>query len=169
MSEDTPTPPDARRGSTRRLCRLAGAALVSFAVSSAVISASTPPAVAQDSSGLGHPQILITPYLWLGGVYSTTTTPLARIPEVNSSVGPFELLGHLTGAPFMGSAEIHDGPISLLGDVFHIPVSTNITTRNVLFQGGKAELQANSGTALVLYRLLESANQFADLGAAFRV
>jgi hypothetical protein len=68
----------------------------------------------------------------------------------------------------MGSAEIHDGPISLLGDVFHIPVSTNITTRNVLFQGGKAELQANSGTALVLYRLLESPNQFADLGAGFR-
>jgi hypothetical protein len=168
MSEDTPLSAGARRGLTRRLCRLARAALASLAVSLAVIGAAAPPAVAQDSSGIGHPQIFVTPYLWLGGVYATTTTPLARIPEVNSSVGPFELLGHLTGAPFMGSAEIHDGPISLLGDVFHIPVSTNITTRNVLFQGGKAELQANSGTALVLYRLLESPNQFADLGAGFR-
>jgi hypothetical protein len=125
-------------------------------------------ACAQDWGSLGHPEIFVTPYLWLGGVYATTATPLARIPEVNSSVGPFELLGHLDGAPFMGSAEIRDGPISLLGDVFHIPVSTNITTRNVLFQGGKAELQANSGTALVLYRLLEAPNQYADLGAGFR-
>jgi hypothetical protein len=148
----------------QQTCRLILAAVASIAgIASGLRSAG-----AQDAGGLGHSQIFITPYLWLGGVYATTATPLARIPEVNSSVGPFELLGHLDGAPFMGSAEIHDGPISLLGDVFHIPVSTNITTRNVLFQGGKAELQANSGTALVLYRLLESPNQFADLGAGFR-
>ena len=63
----------------------------------------------------------------------------------------------------MGSAEIHDGPFSLLGDVLHVPVSTNITTRNVFFQGGKAELQANTGTALLLYRVCDSPNQFADL------
>ena len=126
------------------------------------------PAGAQDSGGLGHPQIFVTPYLWLSGIYATTQTPLARVPEVNSSVGPFELLGKLTGAPFMGSAEIHDGPFSLLGDVLHVPVSTNITTRNVLFQGGKAELQANTGTALLLYRVCDSPNQFADLGAGFR-
>ena len=168
MPEDTLSPAGARRGIAPRLRKLARAALASLAVGLAVIGAATAQASAQDSGGLGHPQIFITPYLWLGGVYATTATPLARIPEVNSSVGPFELLGHLDGAPFMGSAEIRDGPISLLGDVFHMPLSTKITTRNVLFQGGKAELQANSGTALVLYRLLESPNQFADLGAGFR-
>lgn len=148
----------------QQTCKLILAAFAGIAGIASVLQS----AGAQDAGGLGHPQIFISPYLWLGGVYATTATPLARIPEVNSSVGPFELLGHLTGAPFMGSAEIHDGPISLLGDVFHIPVSTNITTRNVLFQGGKAELQANSGTALVLYRLLESPNQYADLGVGFR-
>jgi len=168
VSEDSPSPAGARRGMMRRLRKLARAALGSLAVSLAVIGAATPPAGAQDSGGLGHPQIFVTPYLWLAGIYATTATPLARIPQVDSSVGPFQLLGHLDGAPFMGSTEIHDGPISLLGDVLHVPVSTNITTRNVLFQGGKAELQANTGTALLLYRVLESPTQFADLGPGFR-
>ena len=56
-----------------------------------------------------------------------------RAPEVNSSVGPFEMLGDLDGVPLMGSAEIRVGPIGLLGDVLHVPVETNITTRNVFF------------------------------------
>ena len=103
-------PAGARRGMMRRLRKLARAALASLAVSLAVIGAATPPAGAQDSGGLGHPQIFVTPYLWLAGIYATTATPLARIPQVDSSVGPFQLLGHLDGAPFMGSAEIHDGP-----------------------------------------------------------
>src|SRR5947209_17897836 len=83
-----------------------------------------PAASAQEVSVPSGTQIFVAPYLWLGGVYGTTATPLARITAVNSSVGPFQLLGHLDGAPFMGSAEIHDGRISLLGDVVHRAVST---------------------------------------------
>jgi hypothetical protein len=113
-------------------------------------------------------QIFVTPYVWLPGVYATTQTPLARAPEVNSSVGPFEALGKLEGAPFMGSAEIRDGPIGLLGDVVHGPYGSNITTRNVFYQGGKAALTANTGTALVVYRVLDAPTQYADLGGGFR-
>jgi hypothetical protein len=91
-----------------------------------------------------------------------------RAPEVNSSVGPFEMLGDLDGVPLMGSAEIRVGPIGLLGDVLHVPVETNITTRNVFFRGGQAALRTNTGTALVLYRLVDAPNQFADLGVGFR-
>ena len=68
MPEDTPLPAGARRGLTRRLYRLARAALASLAVGLAVIGATTHPAVAASLGGLGHPQIFITPYLWLGGV-----------------------------------------------------------------------------------------------------
>jgi hypothetical protein len=125
-------------------------------------------ASAQETPSLGHPEFFVTPYLWLAGVYATTQTPLDRIPSVNSSVGPFEMLGHLEGAPFMGSAEIRDGPIGLLGDFLHVPVSTKITTRNVLFQGGNAALATNTGTALVVYRVLSAPNQFADFGGGFR-
>jgi hypothetical protein len=78
------------------------------------------------------------------------------------------LLGDLNGVPFMGSAEIRVGPIGLLGDVLHVPVESTITTRNVFFQGGKAALTTNTGTALVLYRVLDAPSQFADLGGGFR-
>jgi hypothetical protein len=36
-------------------------------------------------------------------------------------------LGDLVGAPFMGSAEIRYGPVGLLGDVLHFPLSTNVS------------------------------------------
>ena len=177
MSEDTPLPGGACRGITRRLCKLARAPLASLAVSLAVIGAATPPSVAQeapppegaqDSGGLGHPQFFVTPYLWLAGVYATTQTPLERVSTVDSSVGPFEMLGHLEGAPFMGSVEIRDGPFGLLGDALHVPVSTKVTTRNVFFQGGNVALATNTGTALVVYRVLSAPNQFADFGGGFR-
>ena len=125
-------------------------------------------ASAQETTGFGQPQFFITPYLWLAGVYATTQTPLERVPQVNSSVGPFEMLGDLKGAPFMGSAEIRDGPIGLLGDVLHVPVGTNITTRNVFFRGGNVALAMNTGTALVVYRVLSAPNQFVDFGGGFR-
>jgi hypothetical protein len=143
-------------------------AMASLAVSITFIALRADPACSQDAAGLGHPQFFVTPYLWLSGVYATTQTPLARLPEVNSSVGPFEMLGNLNGVPFMGAAEIRDGPFSLMGDVLHVPVQTTITTRNVLFQGGKAALTTNTGTALLVYRVFEAPTQFADFGGGFR-
>jgi len=38
-------------------------------------------------------QVFVTPYFRLSRAYATTTTPRARTPQANSSVGPFELLG----------------------------------------------------------------------------
>jgi hypothetical protein len=146
----------------RQTCKLI---LVAFATIAGITSR---PASAQEATGFGQPQFFVTPYLWLAGVYATTQTPLDRVPTVNSSVGPFEMLGHLEGAPFMGSAEIRDGPIGLLGDVLHVPVSTKVTTRNVFFQGGNVALATNTGTALVVYRVLSAPNQFADFGGGFR-
>jgi hypothetical protein len=162
------SPAGASQGRPRQSYNLARSALASLAMSIIASALGGNPAGAQDSGGLGHPQIFVTPYLWLPGVYATTETPLARAPEVNSSVGPFELLGKLEGAPFMGSAEIRDGPIGLLGDVVHGPFGSNITTRNVFYQGGHAALTTNIGTALIIYRVLDAPNQFADLGVGFR-
>jgi hypothetical protein len=81
--------------------------------------------------------------------FCTGYSAVSQMAAAGPQIIPSGCWGTSMGRRSWGSAEIHDGPISLLGDVFHIPVSTNITTRNVLFQGGKAELQANSGTALV--------------------
>src|ERR1700738_1577469 len=152
----------------RQLHNFALSALASLAVTLAAIGAGPPSACAQDATGPYGMQLFVTPYLWLAGIDATTKTPWQRIPEVHSSVGPFQLLGHLDGAPFMGSFEVRQGPLGFLGDVLHVPVSTNVTTRNVFFQGGNAALKANMGTGVVLYRLVDQPTQFADLGVGFR-
>jgi hypothetical protein len=125
---------------------------IGFFIGVALIAAGARPARAQETTLPGGAEILFTPNLWLAGVNSTIKTPLPRVPEVNSEVGAFQVLGHLDGVPFMGQIEIHDGPFSLLGGAVRLPVSSDITTRNVLFDGGSAGLIANSGTALALPR-----------------
>jgi hypothetical protein len=152
----------------RQLHDFALSALASLVVALATIGAGPSSVCAQEATGPYGMQFFVTPYLWLAGIDATTKTPLQRVPEVNSSVGPFQLLGDLDGAPFMGSFEVRQGPLGFLGDVLHVPVSTNITTRNVLFQGGNAALKTNMGTGVVLYRLLDQPTQFADLGLGFR-
>jgi hypothetical protein len=144
------------------------AAVASLTVVLAVVVAGTHLACAQDTAGQDRTQFFVTPYLWLSGINATTKTPLPREPEVNSDVSAIDLLSRLSGVPFMGSAEIRDGPFGLLGDVLHVPVSTTIRTRDVVFQGGKAALNTNTGTALILYRALDEPLQFADAGVGFR-
>jgi hypothetical protein len=141
-----------------------------FAVfASIAVTASAPLAAsAQDVSAPGGYQFLVTPYLWLASVHATTMTPLEREPEVNSNVSTIDLLSHLDGAPFMGSIEARYGPLGFLADAIHLPVSTDITTHDIFFQGGKAELKANTGTGIALYRVLEDPVQFADAGLGFR-
>ena len=124
-----------------------------------------PPPPGTLTSGL---QVSVTPYLWLTGVHTTISTPLARAPTVDSDVGAFQLLGHLEGVPFVGSAEVRDGPFSLVGDIIHLPVGTDITTRNVFFNGGSASLTASIGTAVFLYHAVEQPVQSLDGGVGFR-
>ncbi len=142
--------------------------LAGVAVMLAAIGADLRSALAQAAPTQSGPQILVTPYLWLAGINSAIKTPLPRAPEVNSDVGAFQLLGHLNGVPFMGSAEIRDGPFSLFGDVLHVPVGTSITTRNLFYQGGNAALTTNTGTAIFFYHALDQPFQSLDAGGGFR-
>lgn len=142
--------------------------LAGLGVALAMIGADCGSALAQAAPSQSGPQIVVTPYLWLAGINSAIKTPLPRVPEINSDVGAFQLLGHLNGVPFMGSAEFRDGPFSLFGDVLHVPVGTNISTRNVFYQGGSAALTANMGTALFLYHALDQPAQELDAGVGFR-
>jgi hypothetical protein len=125
-------------------------------------------ASAQDALAPPGYQFFVTPYLWLASVHATTKTPLPREPEVNSNVSTIDLLSHLDGVPVMGSVEARYGRLGFLGDVIHLPVGTNITTHDILFQGGNAALRANTGTGLILYRWCEDPVQFADAGLGFR-
>jgi hypothetical protein len=147
-----------------QICKLIGAI---FSAITGIVS-SLPTAFAQDATILDGYQFFVTPYLWLASVHATTKTPLPNRPEVNSNVSTVDLLSHLDGAPFMGSVEIRYGRFGLFGDAIHLPVSTNITTHDVFFQGGSAALKANTGTGLVFYREFEDPVQFVDAGLGFR-
>jgi hypothetical protein len=163
------------------------ATLASVALASAAIETMPGPARAQQAPAPTEPspllpggpapppsplasglQVTVTPYLWLAGINAAISTPLRRAPVVDTSVGAFQLLGHLHAVPFLGSLEISDGPFSLLGDALHIPVGTSITTHNIFFSGGSAALTTNTGTALLLYHVLEEPAQSLDAGVGFR-
>jgi hypothetical protein len=148
-----------------RFLRTAAASLVAAV---AAVAAAPPPAAAQDVTLASGTQIFVTPYLWLSGIDSTIKTPLERAPQVNSNVSAIDLLSHLSAVPFMGSIEIRNGPLGLLGDALHVPVGTGLKTRDIAFSGGNAALITDSGTALLLYRALEAPTQYADLGVGFR-
>jgi hypothetical protein len=85
-----------------------------------------------------------------------------------SDRGALDLLGQLDGVPFLGAFEIRDGSYGFLGDFIHLPVATNVKTRNIFFEGGTADLTANTGTALFLYRPYTDSLQSLDVGAGFR-
>jgi hypothetical protein len=82
---------------------------------------------------------------------------------------PYESRGSRTdlGAPG-GESPPGDSTLGFLGDVLHVPVRTSITTHDVFFQGGTAELKTNMGTGLVIYRLLDQPTQSVDAGLGFR-
>src|SRR6266550_2580703 len=130
----------------RQTCKLVLAIFASIAG----IASGLHMACAQDAAAPSGYQFFVTPYLWLSSVHATTKTPLPRVPEVNSNVSTIDLLSHLDGVPVMGSAEVRYGPWGFLGDVIHLPVSTDITTRDILFRGGTAKMRANTGTGLFL-------------------
>src|SRR5690242_20897730 len=115
----------------RQICKLVIGVFASISGIACGLKAS-----AQDASAPGGYQLFVTPYLWLASVHATTSTPLAREPQINSNVSTIDLLSHLEGAPFMGSAEVRYGSLGFLVDAIHLPVSTKITTRDIFFQGG---------------------------------
>jgi len=82
--------------------RQTGKLVLAIVASIAGIASGLHAASAQDATPGGY-QFFVTPYLWLSSVHSTTKTPLARVPDVNSNVSTIDLLSHLDGVPVMGS------------------------------------------------------------------
>ena len=143
--------------------------LLSVFASIAAFAAGLNTAAAQEVSAPGGFEFLVYPYLWMPAIHATTLTSLEHEPQVNSDVSFIQILGHLDGAPFMGSFEIRNGDLGFLVDYIHLPVSTTINTHDIFYRGGNAELHANIATGDVLWRVLKDPVQFADIGAAFRV
>ena len=130
----------------------------------ATVGAST--SFAQNLNGL---EMSFTPYLWVAGPHAKIKTPLPNAKEVTANRDFSDVIGSLNGLPFMGSFEIRQGAFGFVGDLIHLPVGTNITTRNVFYNGGSADMTATTGTALFMYRPLADPVQFLDTGIGVRV
>jgi hypothetical protein len=135
------------------------------AVSPPLIPPPKPPPPPTFASGL---QLIAHPYLWLAGVNVAITTPLARAPQVNASAGAFQVLGDLNNVPFMGAAELRDGPFGVLADAMHLPLGVGVTTRNIFFSGGSTSMVTSIVTGDFLYRVLDQPDQTVDGGLGFR-
>ncbi len=140
------------------------------AVTTAPVLAAPPPVVPPTSpSLLSGLQLIAYPYFWMADLSMAITTPLARASQVNVSIGPGELLGDLNNAPFMGAAELRDGPFGILADAMHVPLGVPITTRNIFFSGGNTGVVMSQVTGDFLYRVLDQPSQTIDGGLGFRV
>lgn len=172
-----------RQAIARSCGQLLRAIIASFAFAFLMVEAGGQLALAQQSPALLPPplaasptppsllsglQLIAHPYFWMAGLNMAITTPLARAPQVNISAGPGEILSDLNNAPFMGAAELRDGPFGILADAQHIPLGVPITTRNVFFSGGNTGVVLSVVTGDFLYRILDQPTQTIDGGLGFR-
>lgn len=149
----------------------------------AVFCAAAPAASAQQAPDLAAPpplvspsppnsflsglQVIAYPYFWMAGLNMAITTPLARAPKVNISAGPGEIISDLNNVPFMGAAELRDGPLGFLPDAMHIPLGSR-SPRETSFFGGNTGVALSFVTGDFLYRVLDQPPQTMDGGLGFR-
>jgi hypothetical protein len=79
-----------------------------------------------------------------------------------------DLLSNLDGIPFMGKAEVRNGRMGFVVDLLSMSVEQDVTTRDVLFNGGKGKVAATTGTVLGMYRAVDTPRQSLDIGAGLR-
>jgi hypothetical protein len=113
-------------------------------------------------------EVLVTPYFWLPWISSTVRPGNTRIPSSSSVTDPGTLISHLTWVPFMGAAEVRDGPFGLALDYVHAPVKAGINTNGILFSGVTGGLTEDVGTAMFYYRPIALPEQYVDVGLGVR-
>jgi hypothetical protein len=93
--------------------------------------------IAQEATGLGGYQFFVTPLSVARERPRYQEDAACARARSEFNVSTIDPLSHLDGVPVMGSAEVRYGRFGFLDDVIHLPVSTEITTRDILFQGGR--------------------------------
>ena len=156
----------------RLISVIAIAALIGLAAHLARAQTATgQPAIGQPAppaSALGNIEVLVTPYVWTPWVDVGVNPSNTRIPSASGTVDFGQLADHMSWVPFMGAAEIRDGPFGFMIDDLHAPLRAGISTHNILFSGGTGGLVMDSGTAMFLYRPLAQPDQYVDVGMGVR-
>jgi hypothetical protein len=125
-------------------------------------------AAAQQAPRADGWQFALTPYVWFSGISGDVRTRSQRDPDVSVSASFGDLLSNLDGIPFMGTAEVRNGRMGLVVDLLSMSVEQDVTTRDVLFNGGKGKVTATTGTVLGMYRAVDTPRQSLDIGAGLR-
>ena len=125
------------------------------------------PAQAQQVS-FGKWEVLVDPYLWIPWTSTEVRPSNARIPSSSGTIDPGQFISHLSWVPFMGAAEIRNGPFGIAVDYLHAPVRTGFGTRNILFGGGGVGATIDTGSATFLYRPVAMPDQYLDVGLGVR-
>lgn len=104
--------------------------------------------------------------MWLAGIKGTTTAPASGI-AFNREFG--DILKDLSGIPLMFAAEVRKGPAALSVDLVWMKLASEIDTRNILFNDGKASLSTLQVTTTGLYRVIEEPAGTLDVGVGMRL
>jgi hypothetical protein len=127
---------------------------------------------AQAQTGVPPPpawQFSITPYAWLPGLSGSLTTPLPRLGDRSFDLSSGTVVTSLSTVPVMVAGEARYGRFALVGDIFYAGLEQDLTTRDLLFQGGHARHTSAIGTILGMVRLVDAPRQSLELGAGTRI
>jgi hypothetical protein len=109
-----------------RVEALVGAFLGAFLGAAGIAAAAVlgGPAMAQEPPRPAPPawMLTFTPYSWLAGLNGQTTAK-GRTTDIDA--GPFAVLEHLDGVPWMSFAEARIGRLALYGDLLYAPVGAD--------------------------------------------
>ena len=111
-------------------------------------------------------QFAVTPYLWAAGITGTMTHPSSRVSFDRDFSHIFK---DLSGLPVMLGAEVRKGRVGLALDLVWLEISSEINTRNFLFNDGKTRLSTLQASAVGLYRVIEDPAGKLDVGAGARL
>ena len=109
-----------------------------------------------------------TPDFWIPWTSTSVDPKNPALRSASSTVDPGKLISHLSWVPFMGQAEVRNGPYGLFLDYIHAPVRAGINTPGIIFGAATGGLVIDSGTAIFMYRPFSEPNQYVDVGVGVR-
>jgi len=159
-----PTCASAARPATRVAVSLAAGCL---AVAMPCLSVA--PAMAQQPAPpLSGWEFTFSPYAWIAGVDGTLRTPLRREPDIDISADFQDLVSNLRSVPIMAMAEVRYGRFGLVGDLMNLSLEQDVSTRDILYSGGKARVTTTGAGIIGLFRVVDLPEASLDLGGGIR-
>jgi hypothetical protein len=113
-------------------------------------------------------EFTLSPYAWFAGIDGQLRTPLRREPDIDFSADFGDVVSNLRTVPIMGMAEVRYGRFGLVADLMNLSLEQDVTTRDVLYSGGKARVTTTGVGLIGLFRVVDLPRGSLDLGGGIR-